>query len=715
MENIYEPSLIDFYRNWIGNGVYLASSDVCIHSLLAVPMYYLFGLWCVILKCLLLNSPVLPQTTLVIDEVLPFPGLTSDERLAFAHKWYSLHPREYPFEGNTVWSRFVHQPSRGLWTDSFAFGRYIVTPFMSVPCTYTKNIWRLVFPWWAPHILCGALQISDDGQELKLTGEFRICSVFAPGCRWFLERGARLLRSQLLETSDPDDGLFFRSDLHAPGWSHARCGIDRPHTRLHNLLYYNLFSTLNVWWTWFLHRQFRDIRCTLDTETGFPRFDVTLFPWWFRAVHTYFQRRKKFILGGSSMLVAFLRSVVTQSIGRNPEGDTETQNEIALSDEELCESFLTGNFAGMLRPLDHGRIHPDLILYAETIATVGKRKFHVFDYQMFYSDDVPVGDTGRRDPCLMRALFADDGTHLQLVCIVDDSTNVVYDPSSDMRQWIWAKNRLYAKVLWISQVYIHLANHLRLAPIAVAVWQLPSYDHWLFQLLHPFLSDLPLVNEVWGTNLILDDFTTGFAPDDRHRSTSLLRAASRSTEETQSVLQNYTPCSDRQATFRVYSQIVYECLRTFAVDVVRRWHTTPGDPTVITFLSTVNGLRPSKADDTLEDDVDVLVDALSWVMYEASFGHSIYHIAPKNTMMEQWGHRVAYGSQSERAFMQIVAMALTLPELMCSLYPLHLDTLGTFHLGESVDVLRTELTLKLEPYLQETMEAPKTIICTHGH
>jgi hypothetical protein len=84
-------------------------------------------------------------------------------------------------------------------------------------------------------------------------------------------------------------------------------------------------------------------------------------------------------------------------------------------------------------------------------------------------------------------------------------------------------------------------------------------------------------------------------------------------------------------------------------------------------------------------------------------------------MMEQWGHRVAYGSHLERDFMQTVALALTLPESMCSLYPLHLDTLGTFHLGESVDVLRTELTLKLEPYLQETMEAPKTIICTHGH
>ena len=116
-----------------------------------------------------------------------------------------------------------------------------------------------------------------------------------------------------------------------------------------------------------------------------------------------------------------------------------------------------------------------------------------------------------------------------------------------------------------------MGNHMRLAPIALSVWQLPSDKHFLFQLLHPFLSDLPFVNEVWGTNLILDGFTTGFAPDDRQRSCSLLRAASGYiTKDARTMIEEYTPCHDREDTHRVYSQIVHECLRTFVEHIVKK-------------------------------------------------------------------------------------------------------------------------------------------------
>ena len=83
--------------------------------------------------------------------------------------------------------------------------------------------------------------------------------------------------------------------------------------------------------------------------------------------------------------------------------------------------------------------------------------------------------------------------------------------------------------------------------------------------------------------------------------------------------------------------------------------------------------------------------------------------------MEQWEHRVTFGTPLERDFMRSVAVALTLPESMCSIYPLHLDTMGTFKLGKSVDVLREVIRCKLEPYIRDVLKAPGTILCTHGN
>jgi hypothetical protein len=292
---------------------------------------------------------------------------------------------------------------------------------------------------------------------------------------------------------------------------------------------------------------------------------------------------------------------------------------------------------------------------------------------------------------------------------VDDSTKAKHTPLAV--EWVSAKNRLYAKAHWISQVALHLGNHMRLAPIALSVWQLPSDKHFLFQLLHPFLSDLPFVNEVWGANLILDDFTTGFAPDDRQRSCSLLRAASGyTTKDARTMIETYTPCHTRDDTHRVYSRIVHECLRTFVEHVVET-RNIPEDPVAIAFLQDIRrrrSLPPSL-------DQEAFIEDLTWVLHEASFIHSIYHIAPQKTLMEQWGHRVSFGHPLERDRMDIVSVALTLPESMCSLYPLHLDTLGTFQLGTSVDVLRDVIRCKLEPYIRDVLKAPGAIICTHGH
>jgi hypothetical protein len=167
-----------------------------------------------------------------------------------------------------------------------------------------------------------------------------------------------------------------------------------------------------------------------------------------------------------------------------------------IHDENLCEAFVSGIFSGMLRPYESndGTNFEFFPFVVDTMAT-----YHVFDYRVFYDSDPQVvgvrGGNGRRNACLVRALFHDTGYVLTLVAMVDRSVVIT---RADQSAWDTAKNRLYSKVLWVSQVYMHLGNHLRLAPIAVSVWQLSSVDHWLFQLLHPFMGDLPFINECRG-------------------------------------------------------------------------------------------------------------------------------------------------------------------------------------------------------------------------
>jgi hypothetical protein len=77
----------------------------------------MMGLACRLLK-LLLNPPGLTpyQSTLEVVYSLPFPGKTPDDRLAFAKQWYDpSQPREYPYEGERVQSRFAYDPTKHRW------------------------------------------------------------------------------------------------------------------------------------------------------------------------------------------------------------------------------------------------------------------------------------------------------------------------------------------------------------------------------------------------------------------------------------------------------------------------------------------------------------------------------------------------------------------------------------------------------------------------
>jgi hypothetical protein len=159
--------------------------------------------------------------------------------------------------------------------------------------------------------------------------------------------------------------------------------------------------------------------------------------------------------------------------------------------------------------------------------------------------------------------------------------------------------------------------------------------------------------------------------------------------------------------------VVRNCLHVFAKSVVDLYLTNV-DHEAHEFLSKIVQYRDGSCLESVVS-VDVAIETLVWIMYESSFGHSVQHIAPIDSMSEQWRHQIQYGTPFESDIIDMFAFNITTPESMCSLYPLHMDTLGTFRLGVPCDVLQREISLWLEPYIRQTLGAPKTIICCHGH
>jgi hypothetical protein len=424
---------------------------------------------------------------------------------------------------------------------------------------------------------------------------------------------------------------------------------------------------------------------------------------------------KKYLFGGSDNIIGLIQLALS-GLDECTRG-VRSLPDRALSDEDLCTNFIHGNFAGMLRPLGYDTTRPNDDLLASTGSFGPSYIFHEFDYRLHYSEDTILsgqGGDGIRDPCRVRALFADCGTELSIICIVDDMTGTTYTPTH--HHWTAAKNQLYKKVVWISQISLHLGNHLRLGPVAIEMYKLPAQSHWLFQLLHPFMLDLPFVNEFWGADLILEGFTGGFGTDTKTQSLSLLKKASLSTIESSELFQRFTPCGDRRDTFKDYSAIVHDCLRVFVQQVVATWYHVGTDQTVELFIQHVRQLRYPNvtADNPSLIDRQVVIDTLVWILYEASFVHSMYHIAPKSTYAEH--HELRSGTTYESSFRNYVGKVLATPEAVTSLYPLKLDTVGTFKLDPtSISVLRDALHTKLDPFLKDVMKAPATIITTHGH
>ena len=126
------------------------------------------------------------------------------------------------------------------------------------------------------------------------------------------------------------------------------------------------------------------------------------------------------------------------------------------------------------------------------------------------------------------------------------------------------------------------------------------------------------------------------------------------------------------------------------------------------FIEHVAQLRylSTTADKPFVLDRRVVLDTLVWIIYEASFKHSIYHIAPRSTYLEHLEVRSGISFEDRSAT----------PEAVTSLYPSKLDTVGSFKLDPtSINVLRDALYTRLTPFMKDVMKTPATIITTHAH
>ena len=77
------PGPCAFYMSWIASG---CGTFCKIYNCLLLPVYYIYGIFCVVLKVLLLNQPGLDQCRSIVrfETDLPLPGLDAKERLEFA-------------------------------------------------------------------------------------------------------------------------------------------------------------------------------------------------------------------------------------------------------------------------------------------------------------------------------------------------------------------------------------------------------------------------------------------------------------------------------------------------------------------------------------------------------------------------------------------------------------------------------------------------------
>ena len=178
------------WSHWIASGY---KEYPQLHWAWTVPLFYLLGVLCAALK-MALNPPCLSGllSTLRFEVDAPFPGSDATERLAFAKRWYSMQPRQPPFDGWRVPSRFTHLPARGIWMERFSLFRWIVLPAQCSMARFdaSLNQWHINSPWWGPHLLEGWIITGENPSDTGwlITGEFKCWIFLMPVYKWLIVR-----------------------------------------------------------------------------------------------------------------------------------------------------------------------------------------------------------------------------------------------------------------------------------------------------------------------------------------------------------------------------------------------------------------------------------------------------------------------------------------------------------------------------------------------
>lgn len=148
-----------FFCSWLKSGRDVVDVYMC--GWLLMPLYFVWGLICIMLKVFLLNPPFFPScfmTHLECEVDISFPGGDASERMSVAKRFYSTKPLnpEHKHISSRFGSSCVDGPDH-LWMEKFAIYRWLQLPPMSASSCFNKERqqWHILSFWWTPTILEG--------------------------------------------------------------------------------------------------------------------------------------------------------------------------------------------------------------------------------------------------------------------------------------------------------------------------------------------------------------------------------------------------------------------------------------------------------------------------------------------------------------------------------------------------------------------------------
>jgi len=183
-------SITSFYGNWVASFTDFIQIHGNIWLPITLPLSFIYGILCVVLKSFLLNPPFLSQSKFRFEVDTVFPGVAPSDRLAFAKSWYSKAPRDLKF--HRVRSRFTHLKERNIWMEQCAIYPYLHLPVMcgSVVFDEVNQQWHFNIYKWHPHAYQGWVILGENpkGTGWLIAGEIDCWGPLRPLYKFLIVR-----------------------------------------------------------------------------------------------------------------------------------------------------------------------------------------------------------------------------------------------------------------------------------------------------------------------------------------------------------------------------------------------------------------------------------------------------------------------------------------------------------------------------------------------